>query len=187
MKPMTLFLSALLIVAAGHWTITRYLIGFPAQSPARYAQTGPAFDIRAVLAGPMVSEGVIFGPTGAVTRRFVAEMTGTWDGDRGVMTENFRYDSGGTLDRRWSLTMGEGGSFTATAPDIIGTARGQQSGATVRLTYRLKLADEAGGHVLDVIDWLYLIEDGKILNRSEMRLFGVKVAELIATIRPAAK
>ncbi|MEP5089448.1 MAG: DUF3833 family protein, partial [Paracoccaceae bacterium] len=32
----------------------------------------------------------------------------------------------------------------------------------------------------------YLTEDGTILNKSEMRKFGIKVAELIATMRPAS-
>ena len=40
-------------------------------------------------------------------------------------------------------------------------------------------------HALDVTDWMYLMENGTIMNRSEMRKFGIKVAELIATIRPA--
>ena len=39
--------------------------------------------------------------------------------------------------------------------------------------------------MLDVTDWMYLMENGTIMNRSEMRKFGIKVAELIATIRPA--
>jgi hypothetical protein len=39
--------------------------------------------------------------------------------------------------------------------------------------------------VLDVTDWMYLMENGTIINRSQFRKWGVKVAELIATMRPA--
>ena len=53
-----------------------------------------------------------------------------------------------------------------------------------RLKYRIVLPKESGGHTLDVTDWLYLAENGAILNRSEMRKFGIKVAELVATMRP---
>ena len=49
----------------------------------------------------------------------------------------------------------------------------------------LLLPEDAGGHILDVTDWMYLTENGAIMNRSEMRKFGVKVVELIATMRPA--
>ena len=34
-------------------------------------------------------------------------------------------------------------------------------------------------------DWMYLMENGTIINRSQFRKFGVKVAELVATMRPA--
>ncbi|MCP4825901.1 MAG: DUF3833 domain-containing protein, partial [Shimia sp.] len=47
------------------------------------------------------------------------------------------------------------------------------------------LTEEAGGHVLDVTDWMYHTGDGVIINRSQMRKFGIKVAELVATMRPA--
>ena len=112
-------------------------------------------------------------------------MRGQWQGDSGTLSEDFTYADGSTQARLWTLTMGEGGAFTATAPDIEGLARGQQSGATVRMTYRLRLPADAGGHVLDVTDWLYLMPNGAIMNKSEMRKFGVKVAELVATIRTA--
>ena len=117
--------------------------------------------------------------------RFVAEMNGTWDGTSGTLTEDFTYAGGGTQARKWMLEIGEDGAFAATAEDIIGTGTGQHAGATVRLSYRIRLPEDAGGHVLDVTDWMYLMENGTIMNRSEMRKFGIKVAELIATIRPA--
>jgi hypothetical protein len=32
---------------------------------------------------------------------------------------------------------------------------------------------------------MYLMENGAIMNRSQFRKFGIKVAELVATMRPA--
>ncbi|HHS94219.1 MAG TPA: DUF3833 family protein, partial [Rhodobacterales bacterium] len=151
-----------------------------------YAASAPAFDIRERLSGRMVSEGIIFGPTGRMSQRFVAEMNGTWNGATGRLTEAFRYSNGTEQRREWTLRIGNDGQITATAPDILGEARGWQSGATVQLRYRLRLPESAGGHVLNVVDWLYLTEDGAILNKSEMRKFGIKVAELVATMRPAS-
>ena len=55
----------------------------------------------------------------------------------------------------------------------------------LKLSYRIKLPPEAGGHTLDVTDWMYLVENGTIINRSQFRKFGIKVAELVATMRPA--
>ncbi|MDV4146689.1 MULTISPECIES: DUF3833 domain-containing protein [Shimia] len=179
-----LIILILIIVAI---VLLKLAIGFHTQRPSHYAGTGPAFDLRKHLSGPMKSEGMIYGPRGRVSSRFVADMNGTWEGETGTLTEDFVYaGSGQEQARRWSLMIGENGKFTATAPDVIGTAHGEVSGATVRLTYRIKLLEDAGGHVLDVTDWMYLMENGVIMNRSEMRKYGVKVAELIATIRPVS-
>lgn len=162
------------------------VFAFAAQRPADYAATTPAFDPTRVLSGPIESEGVIHGPTGRVVSRFVMRMEGRWDGARGTLTESFAYDSGRTQERRWELFVHNDGSLSATAPDIVGEGRGTISGATLRLTYRIRLPDDAGGHVLDVIDWLYLMPNGTVMNRSQMRRFGVTLAELVATMRPAA-
>lgn len=175
-----LILFALLVLF-----IWRPGFAFRHQKPAFYAGTAPEFDIRTHLSGDMVSEGIIYGPRGQVVSRFTASFRGEWDGNSGTMAEDFTYATGAVQQRKWFLTMGDNGTFTATASDIIGEGQGVQMGATVRLTYRIKLSDAGGGHVLDVVDWMYLMENGSILNRSEMRKFGVKVAELVASIRPA--
>lgn len=160
------------------------MFSFAAQRPAEYAATAPAFDPTRVLCGHLDSEGVIYGPTGRSVSRFVMRMDGRWDGARGTLSETFSYDSGRTQERRWDLVLHNDGSMTATAPDIIGEGRGTISGATLRLAYRIRLPDHAGGHVLDVVDWLYLMPNGTVMNRSQMRRFGVTLAELIATMRP---
>ena len=72
----------------------------------------------------------------------------------------------------------------AEADDVVGTGTGRQEGSAVLLEYRLRLTPEAGGHVLSVTDWMYLTPGGAIMNRSQFRKFGIKVAELVATMRP---
>ncbi|MBV7397450.1 DUF3833 domain-containing protein [Mameliella sediminis] len=159
-------------------------LGFAAQTPADYADDkGAAFDLRHHLNGPLICEGVIYGPTGRVTSRFVGEFMARWDGNQGVMDEHFRYDSGAEQHRSWKLTLGNDGRIRATAPDVVGEGQGMQSGPTVQLRYRIKLDEDAGGHVLDTTDWMYLAPNGTIVNRSQFRKFGIKVAELVATMR----
>lgn len=178
-------LVLLLLVVALVLALWRPGFGFRSQRLEHYAGTGPTFDIQERLSGNLISEGMIYGPRGRVVSRFVAQMQGTWDGNTGTLSEDFAYANGSTQARKWYLTMGEDGHFTATADDIIGTGEGRQMGAMVELKYRIRLPEDAGGHVLNVTDWMYLMENGTILNRSEMRKFGIKVAELIATMRPA--
>lgn len=178
-----LLVVSLVILAVIAVRVSRF--SFAAQRPQSYAATTPAFDVSQVFKGDLVSEGAIFGPTGRVVSRFVMHMKGDWDGANGTLTESFQYDSGKSQQRKWHMVMGQGGHFTATADDIIGKAEGIQSGSTVRMRYRIRLPKDAGGHVLDVVDWLYLMPDGTIMNRSQMGRFGITLAELVATMRPA--
>ncbi|WP_037313877.1 DUF3833 domain-containing protein [Ruegeria halocynthiae] len=175
----------LLVVILALFAAKGWFLGFRSQSPSDYAGTGPTFKMKENLSGEILSEGLIYGPTGKMTNSFVARMVGEWDGNRGTLTETFTYSNGKQITRKWHLTLGTGNTFIATADDIVGRGKGTVSGSTVKLTYRIILPEDSGGHTLDVTDWMYLTENGAILNRSEMRKFGIKVAELIATMRPA--
>ena len=179
-------LTALLLLILAATLAKTLLMSFRAQNPEDYAGTSPAFSLKEHLSGTFASEGLIYGPKGRVTNSFVAEMVGTWDGDTGTLTEKFTYSNGREQNRKWFLKLGEGNTFTATAEDIVGEAQGVVSGSTVSMQYQIVLPPEAGGHTLTATDWLYLTQDGVIMNKSEMRKFGLKVAELIATMRPVS-
>lgn len=180
MKLLTFALFALLLIIA----LRGMFFSFGAQKPSDYATSGPAFILKEHLSGPILSEGLIYGPNGRVSNSFTARMQGQWSGDTGTLSESFVYSNGQTQERLWSLTAGPDNTFTATADDIVGEAAGVVSGSTIKMTYDIILPDRSGGHVLSVTDWLYMTESGVILNRSEMRKFGIKVAELVATMRP---
>jgi len=175
----------LAIVALVLVVVPRLFVGFMAQSPTDYAATMPALDLRQVLDGSLVASGVIYGPTGRVATRFVADMRGTWDDEGGTLAEDFRYDDGRTQRRAWRIVPGPDGHFTATAADVVGTGVGEVSGAAAVLRYRLRLPEDAGGWEVDVTDWLYLGQDGVIVNRAQFRRFGILVGEIVGSIRPA--
>jgi hypothetical protein len=168
-----------LALVAAH---ARYM-GFRAQKPEDFRGKGPDLDLRRHLNGPILCEGVIYGPTGRVSSRFVADFEARWEGNHGVMTEAFRYDSGARQNREWRLTLSNDGSVRAEADDVVGVGTGRAEGPALRLDYDIRLPADAGGHVLSVTDWMYLTENGTIMNRSQFRKFGIKVAELVATMR----
>lgn len=174
-------LGAALVLILGYMKL-RYF-HFMAQRPEDYAQSADALDLRTHLSGPLICEGVIYGPTGRVTSRFVGEFDAKWDGNKGVMHEHFTYDSGAEQHREWTLMLGNDGNIRATAPDLVGEGSGTQAGPSVQLKYKIQLPEDSGGHVLDTTDWMYLAPNGTIVNRSQFRKFGIKVAELVATMR----
>lgn len=160
------------------------LWGFAAQKSEDYEDELPAFDVRKHLNGEILCEGIIYGPLGRVSSRFVADFDASWEGNKGVMKERFVYDDGSVQDRVWYLTLGNDGAIRAEAPDVVGTGEGQQCGSSVLLKYNIRLPEGSGGHVLNTVDWMYLTPNGTIMNRSQFRKFGIKVAELVATMRP---
>ena len=178
------FITIILLLGLTILVTKKLFFSFGAQSPADYAGIGPDFVLKKQLSGRILSEGLIYGPNGTMTNSFVAEMVGEWDGDTGTLSESFTYANGRKQERKWYLTIVSDTTFTATADDIVGTAQGVVSGSTVNLTYDIILPKEAGGYVLRATDWMYLTDNGVIMNKSEMRKFGIKVAELIATMRP---
>ncbi|MEL6452273.1 MAG: DUF3833 domain-containing protein [Pseudomonadota bacterium] len=173
-----------IVVFGLNWARVRYA-SFVAQAPEDYAKTDAVMDIRTHLNGPIICEGVIYGPTGRVSSRFVGEFDCVWEGNSGTMNEVFRYDDGSEQTRAWHLTVGNDGAIRALADDVVGEGTGQQAGNAVQLKYQFKLPEASGGHVLDTVDWMYLAPNGTIINRSQFRKYGLKVAELVATMRPA--
>lgn len=181
MSTMFILLGAAIVVAL--IVLKARLASFMAQSPTDYTD-GPQFNMRDVFNGPIECEGVIYGPFGRVTSRFEADFVASWDDNVGTVREEFRYDSGNVQHREWTFTLGDDGSIKAEAADLIGIGTGQQHGSAVKLNYNIKLTDEAGGHVLSTTDWMYMTPNGNVMNRSQFRKFGIKVAELVATMRP---
>ena len=182
-EPLLIFIAGVVFafVAVG---VRRRFGSFHGQTLDDYSDGYPEFDLKHHLNGKMICEGVIYGPLGRVTSSFVARFDISWEGDIGDMREEFVYNDGSTQSRHWTIEAQRNGKFTATAPDVPGEGRGEQSGPAMRMVYPITLPDEAGGHVLQTVDWMYLTPDGTIMNRSQFRKYGVKVAELIATIRP---
>lgn len=184
MDSLLFLILGIVLTTATLWFVQRRW-SFVAQVPTDYSDApGDRFDLRTHLNGPIVCDGVIYGPTGRVTSRFVGEFHAEWEGNRGVMKEHFVYSDGSEQHREWQLTLGNDGRIRALAADVVGEGTGVQSGPTVQLKYRIQLPEGSGGHVLDTTDWMYLAPNGTIVNRSQFRKFGIKVAELVATMRP---
>lgn len=181
-----LFLVFGVAIAVGLALLRRRLAEFPGQTPEDYADSLAEFDLRQHLNGKMVCDGAIFGPLGRVTSTFTADFDISWDGNVGIMAEVFRYNDGSTQNREWTITLGKDGHFTTTAEDVPGGGIGIASGMAVQMRYLIRLPESAGGHRLRTVDWMYLTPDGTIVNRSQFRKFGIKVAELTATIRPVS-
>ena len=154
------------------------LTGCASPSIDDYAQEKPVLDLRSYFNGKVDAWGVFTDRNGQVVKRFTVEMTCTWQGDQGVLDEDFVY-SDGTRDKRiWRLTHLGDGRYEGRAGDVVGTATGQTRGNTFRWGYTLALP--VNGMVLNVSmdDWMYLMNDRVMLNKARMTKLGIHLGDV---------
>lgn len=161
-----------------------------AVSPADYAGTAPQFRLSEFFAGPLVAEGVFQSRSGRVVSRFRVHMLGSWQGNTGTLVEYFTYrEDMPRQDRTWTLTEVDDHTFTGTgtgtgsAGPIVGTARGQAHGYALRWDYKVDLPVGDDTVRVHFDDWMWQVDAGTVINRSEVTKFGVRVGDATLVIR----
>jgi len=152
----------------------------------QYANTSPPLDLRTFLDGELVAYGMLQDRSGRMTRRFVATMQASWEGETGTLDEQFRFDDGEQQQRIWTLTHLGGGRYRGTAGDVVGTAEGSISGSVFQWQYQLKVPWREDSIVVNLDDWLYLIDERHLINRTRLSKFGFRVGELTLVIEKLA-
>jgi hypothetical protein len=148
-----------------------------------YAKEKPTFDIRQYLNGHLEAWGGFFSRSGEADPRFYVQLQGSWKGDDGVLSENFVYSDGKKQQRVWHLHFTDAHHFVGNAADVIGTAQGAQYGDAVHMRYVLRIERDGSSHDVDMDDWLYLVDQDHVINRTQMSKFGVKIGELAIGFR----
>ena len=159
------------------------LAGCAAPQIEDYASEKPALDLRSYFDGTVDGYGIFTDRGGKVVRRFTVVMVCSWSGDQGVLDEDFTYSDGTKEKRVWRITQLPGGRYSGRAGDIVGEASGVARGNTLRWNYTLALPID--GRVIDVQmdDWMYLMDDTVMFNKTEMRKFGIRLGEVTLAFR----
>ena len=66
---------------------------------------------------------------------------------------------------------------------MVGQALGEAAGNSLQWQYVLALPAEAGGYHVSMDDWMWMVDDKTLTNRTTMSKFGVKVAEITIFFR----
>jgi len=154
------------------------LAGCASPTPADYASEKPLLDLKTYFNGELVAHGVFTDRSGKVARRFVVQMTGTWQGAQGTLDERFTYSDGKTERRVWRLTDEGGGRWTGRADDVVGVAEGRSAGNALNWRYTLALPVDGKVYEVQFDDWMYLVDDKVMLNKAVMSKFGIRLGEV---------
>ena len=149
-----------------------------APTPADYARETPQLELRAYFNGPLTAHGIFTDRSGKVLRRFSVKMTGTWDGNQGVLDEDFTYSDGKKERRVWRLTDHGSGRYSGRADDVVGEAVGQAAGNALNWRYTLALPVDGRVWEVQFDDWMYLMDERVMLNKAVMSKFGVTLGEV---------
>jgi len=167
---------ALGIAAAA--TSALLLGGCASQQIESYAAEKPVLDLQLYFNGTLDAYGVFTDRSGTVVKRFTVVMKCSWQGDQGVLDEDFTYADGSTQKRIWRLTRLADGRFTGRADDVVGEAQGESRGNAFHWTYTLSLPVDGKVYEVQFDDWMYLMSDKVMLNKATMRKFGVRLGEV---------
>jgi hypothetical protein len=149
-----------------------------APTPADYSRETPKLDLRSYFNGPLTAHGIFTDRGGKVVRRFTVKMVGSWNGDQGVLDEDFTYSDGKKERRVWRLTDLGQGRYSGRADDVVGEAIGVAAGNA--LNWRYTLALNVDGRTIEVQfdDWMYLMDERVMLNKAAMSKFGFFLGEV---------
>ena len=147
-----------------------------------YQSTSPEFDMKTFFDGKLEAYGMVQDRDGKVIRRFRADLIGSWEGNTGLLEEDFFYDDGETQRRVWSLVKHGDNRYSGVASDSVGEATGESQGFAFNWQYTLAI--EVDGKVWDIKlnDWIYQLDESRLINQTEMTKWGFNVGQITLVI-----
>jgi hypothetical protein len=143
-----------------------------------YQNTTPKFDLQTYFDGDITAWGIVQDYSQKTTRRFCVDIIATWQGNNGELHESFYFADGETQIRIWQLNVDDSGMVTGSAGDVIGEASGSANGMSFNWQYTLRVPVGDSEYDLNIDDWMFLLDQNRMMNRSYMSKLGVGVAEI---------
>ncbi len=143
-----------------------------------YASEQPALDLRQYFNGIVDAWGIFTDRSGKVVKRFTVVMNCQWNGEQGVLDEDFVYSDGTRQKRIWTLTHLGDGRYSGQAGDVVGTAQGSTRGNAFNWRYTLALPVNDQVWQVQFDDWMYLMNEQVMLNKASMSKFGIFLGEV---------
>lgn len=153
-----------------------------------YQDLTPAFDLFGYFTGKTRGWGIFQDRKGTLKRQFVVDIVGSVNAQgQLVLTEEFVWNDGEKSQRIWTIDRGRTQQniteYSGTAPDIVGHASGKSVGNALNWRYQMRLVVDGKTYKVNFDDWMFLQQDGVLLNRAKMSKFGFKLGEVFITFR----
>ena len=143
-----------------------------------YKNEKPVLKLEEYLNGNLVAHGFFQDRKGLIKQRFTVDLKGTWAGETGTLEEDFVYSDGKKSRRVWTITKQKDGSYKGTASDVVGEAKGEVAGNALQWKYILALDVDGTVYNVKFDDWMYLMDEKVMINKSKMYKFGIYLGEV---------
>ncbi len=128
--------------------------------------------------GEITAYGIFEDRFNKLRRAFKVNIVGTVDGKILTLNEDFIYDDGEESTRVWTIEILGDGRYRGTAGDVPGYAEGRVVGNAFNWRYRVDLKVDDSTWNVGFDDWMYLLDDGVLMNRAYVSRFGVLIGEV---------
>lgn len=155
-----------------------FFVGCSSVAVDQYKDEKPTLSLEDYFNGDLDAYGIFQDRSGLVVKRFKVKMKASWENGVGTLDEDFSYSDGSKSKRVWTLRRTGPGKYTGTAADVIGTAEGKTAGNAFHWKYTLDLPVDNKNYHVKFDDWMYLMDDGVMLNKSKMSKFGIYLGEV---------
>ncbi len=169
-------------------TLLFMLTGCSTMNIEDYADSEPSLKIEEYFAGETIAWGMFQDRFGNVQKRFKVLMNGEVKDGVLTLNEDFIYSDGTESNRIWSVKIIGDGHYQGTAGDIVGRAIGRSAGNAFNFKYQMRLPISGREWVVTFDDWMFLQEDGVLLNVATMSKWGIKLGTLtVAFEKPGSE
>jgi len=150
---------------------------------SHYADQQPTLNLERFFSKPVKAWGMVQKRSGEVAKRFEVSVVSHREGNELILDEHFLYSDGTRQRRVWTLTPEGQNRWSGRAADVVGVAKGEVAGNALHWRYRLNVPVDGSIYEMSMDDWMYLMDEDTMINRTRMSKLGVEVGQVTLFFR----
>ena len=147
----------------------------------QFKNSNPEFILEEYFDGKVEAWGLFHDRFGNLKRQFKVSIDGVRKGNQIILDERFIYDDGEKDRRVWKIDILGNKKYIGRADDVVGSAIGKADGNALNWKYELLLKVQNSKIKVSFDDWMFLQERGVLINRAEIKKFGINLGVVVIT------
>lgn len=135
--------------------------------PMDYLKGSTKLDVRRFFKGDIDAFAIKQDKNGKIIDSYNLKVKGEWDGNKGVLKQNFHYRDGKKDSRTWLITVNSDGSFNAVGHDVSNSAKGKQIGNAAQSIYSLMVSQKGRKIEVNFEERMYLVDSKSMIMISK--------------------